>query len=135
MASEASDLGLGENGKYALAWIKLWVESYNAQTDDGPICNTLVDKSATDQFGLLVYSKLRSVEESATVSVNNVNVAAYQDGYTGIGGFGYCHYLFVTDNSPALDRLRLHRLHDLHRGRLLRLGQGHGRLLLQPHRR
>ena len=100
MASEASDLGLGENGKYALAWIKLWVESYNAQTDDGPICNTLVDKSATDQFGLLVYSKLRSVEESATVSVNNVNVAAYQDGYTGIGGFGYCHYLFVTDNSP-----------------------------------
>ena len=100
MASEASDLGLGENGKYALAWIKLWVESYNAQTDDGPICNTLVSDSAKDQFGLLVYSKLRSVEESATVSVNNVNVAAYQDGYTGIGGFGYCHYLFVTDNSP-----------------------------------
>ena len=100
MASEAADLGLGENGKYALTWIKLWVESYNAQTDDGPICNTLVDQSATDQFGLLVYSKLRSVEESATVSVNNVNVAAYQDGYTGIGGFGYCHYLFVTDNTP-----------------------------------
>ena len=47
-----------------------------------------------------MYSKLRSVEESATVSVNNVNVAAYQDGCTGIGGFGYCHYLFVTDNSP-----------------------------------
>lgn len=100
MASEASDLGLGADGKYALAWIKLWVESYNAQTDDGPICNTLVDKSATDQFGLLVYSKLRSVEESASVSVNNVNVAAYQNGYNGIGGFGYCHYLFVTDNSP-----------------------------------
>ena len=54
MESEAKDLGLGANGKYALAWIKLWVESYNAQTDDGPICNTLVDKSATDQFGLLV---------------------------------------------------------------------------------
>ena len=100
MESEAADLGLGANGKYALAWIKLWVESYNAQTDDGPICNTLVDKSATDQFGLLVYSKLRSVEESTSVSVNNINVAAYQDGYTGIGGYGYCHYLFVTDNSP-----------------------------------
>ena len=100
MASEAESLGLGENGKYALAWIKLWVGSYNAQTDDGPICNTLVDKSATDQFGLLVYSKLRSVEESSSVSVNNVNVAAYDDGYQGIGGFGYCHYLFVTDNSP-----------------------------------
>jgi hypothetical protein len=100
MASEAADLGLGADGKYALAWIKLWVESYNAQTDDGPICNTLVDKSAADQFGLLVYSKLRSVEESSSVSVNNVNVAAYDEGYQGIGGFGYCHYLFVTDNSP-----------------------------------
>ena len=100
MASEAESLGLGENGKYALAWIKLWVGSYNAQTDDGPICNTLVDQSATDQFGLIVYSKLRSVEESSSVSVNNVNVAAYDDGYQGIGGFGYCHYLFVTDNSP-----------------------------------
>ena len=100
MARDAADLGLGENGKYGLAWIKLWVESYQAQTDDGPICNILVDKSAVDQFGLIVYSKLRSVEESDSVSVNNIKVAAYQDGYTGIGGYGYCHYLFVTDNSP-----------------------------------
>lgn len=98
--SEANDLGLGADGKYALAWIKLWVESYNAQTDDGPICNTLVSKTAEDQAGLLVYSKLRSVEESADVSVKNVKVAAYEDGYQGIGGYGYCHYLFVTDNSP-----------------------------------
>ena len=97
---DAKDLGLDENGKYALAWIKLWVESYNAQPDDGPICNTLVSKSATDQFGLLVYSKLRSVEESDQVSKKNVTVAAYQDGYTGFGGYGYCHYLFVTKNSP-----------------------------------
>ncbi|MCI8474483.1 MAG: hypothetical protein HFF07_04010 [Oscillospiraceae bacterium] len=100
MAADAEFLGLGADGKYALAWIKLWVESYAAQTDDGPICNTLVDKSAKDQFGLLVYSKLRSVEESASVSKNNINVAAYDEGYTGIGGYGYCHYLFVTDNSP-----------------------------------
>jgi len=100
MEAEAKTLGLGENGKYALTWIKLWVESYNAQTDDGPICNILVDKSATDQFGLIVYSKLRSVQETDTVSVNNITVAAYQDGYVGIGGYGYSHYLFVTDNSP-----------------------------------
>ena len=100
MQSDANDLGLGANGAYALAWIKLWVNNYNEQTDDGPICNTLVDASATDQAGLLVYSKLRSVEESASVSVNNINVAAYQDGYTGIGGYGYCHYLFLTKNSP-----------------------------------
>ncbi|MBQ7535693.1 MAG: hypothetical protein IJT43_08755, partial [Stomatobaculum sp.] len=96
----AEEFGLSDDAAYSLAWIKLWVGSYNAQTDDGPICNTLVDASATDQFGLLVYSKLRSVEESASVSVNNVKVAAYEDGYQGIGGYGYCHYLFVTDNSP-----------------------------------
>ena len=95
MAADAKDLGLGANGAYALAWI-----SYAAQPDDGPICNTLVDKSATDQFGLLVYSKLRSVEESDTISKNNIKVAAYQDGYEGIGGYGYCHYMFVPDNSP-----------------------------------
>ena len=108
LAQQATEFGLGENGKYALAWIKLWVKQYNAQTDDGPISNTLTDKSATDQFGLLVYSKLRSIEETDTVSVNNVTVAAYQQGqdlydnvqYEGIGGFGYCHYLFITDNSP-----------------------------------
>lgn len=100
LESDAKDLGLGSNGKYALAFIKLWVENYNEQTDDGPICNTLVSKSATDQSGLLVYSKLRSVEESADVSVNNITVAAYQNGYEGIGGFGYNHYLFLTKNSP-----------------------------------
>ena len=101
LASKASDLKLkGDNGKYALAWIKLWVESYNKRTDDGPICNELVAKSASDQFGLLVYSKLRSVEETENVSKNNITVAAYQDGYKGFGGYGYCHYLFVTDNSP-----------------------------------
>ena len=100
LADEASDFGLDENGKYALAWIKLWVESYKAETDDGPICTNLTRASSTDAFGLLVYSKLRSVSESAEASVNNIKVAAYEDGYTGIGGYGYCHYLFVTDNSP-----------------------------------
>jgi hypothetical protein len=100
VSQDAKDLGLDANGAYALAWIKLWVGSYNAMTDDGPICNALVQKSSTDQFGLLVYSKLRSVEESAEVSVNNINVAAYDEGYEGIGGYGYCHYMFVTENSP-----------------------------------
>ncbi|MBR4906897.1 MAG: hypothetical protein IKZ44_08630 [Clostridia bacterium] len=100
LEADAKDLGLGANGAYALAWIKLWVENYMAVEDDGPICNTLVSASATDQFGLLVYSKLRSVEESDTVSKNNIKVAAYQDGFEGIGGYGYCHYMFVPDNSP-----------------------------------
>ncbi len=100
VAKDAESFNLGENGKYALAWIKLWVNGYNAQTDDGPICTTLTSASATDQCGLLVYSKLRSIEESSETSVNNIKVAAYEDGYEGIGGFGYCHYLFLTKNSP-----------------------------------
>lgn len=100
LVSKTKELNLTEDAKYSLAWIKLWVENYNEQTDDGPICNTLVQRSASDQSGLIVYSKIRSVEESATVSVNNVTVAAYQDDYEGIGGYAYCHYLFLTDNSP-----------------------------------
>lgn len=100
VAGTAQSFRLGENGKYALAWIKLWMENYNGQTDDGPICNILISSTAKDQCGLLVYSKLRSVVESANVSLNNIKVAAYDPEYKGISGFGYSHYLFVTDNSP-----------------------------------
>lgn len=101
MVAEAASLGLtAPNAPYALAWIKLWCEQYNEQTDDGPICNELVTTSAKGESGLLVYSKLRSVEESASASVNNVTVAAYQDDYKGIGGFAYKHYLQVVKTSP-----------------------------------
>ena len=96
MEAEAADLGFeGENIKYALAWIKLGCEQFHEETDDGPICTTLVDKSAAGQCGLLVYSKLRSVEESESVSVNNVTVAAYQDDYEGFGGYAYKHYMMI----------------------------------------
>ena len=101
VAPDAEYLGLtAANAPYSLAWIKLWCSQYNEQTDDGPICNTLVTTSASGQSGLLVYSKLRSVEESAEASVNNITIAAYQDDYTGIGGFGYKHYLQVVKTSP-----------------------------------
>ena len=101
MKLDAADLGLtGANVEYGLAWVYLWCEKYNEQTDDGPICNTLVTTSAKDQCGLLVYSKLRSVEETAEASVNNITVAAYQDGYVGIGGYAYKHYLMLTKSSP-----------------------------------
>ena len=101
MKLDAADLGLsGDNVQYGLAWVYLWCEKYNQQTDDGPICNTLVTTSAKDQAGLLVYSKLRSVEETAESSVNNITVAAYQDDYVGIGGYAYKHYLMLTKTSP-----------------------------------
>lgn len=101
MEAEAADLGLeSANAKYALAWIKLWCQQYNEQTDDGPICNTLVTSSAAGESGLLVYSKLRSVEESPEASVNNITVAAYQDNYEGMGGFAYKHYLQIPKNTP-----------------------------------
>lgn len=100
MTAEAADLGLtGENVQYALAWIKLWCEQFQEETDDGPICKILVGKSAAGQSGLLVYSKLRSIEETAEVSVNNVTVAAYQEGYEGIGGYAYKHYMMIPKAS------------------------------------
>ncbi len=101
VAGDAASLGLtSPNAKYALAFIKLWCEAYNEMTDDGPICNELVTNSAVGATGLLVYSKLRSVEESDTVSVNNITVAAYQDNYVGFGGYGYKHYLMVVKTAP-----------------------------------
>ena len=100
VAAKAKEFKLGENGKYSLAWIKLFVQQMNEKTDDGPIMNDLAAKSAAGQTGLIVYSKLRSVEETASSSVNNVTVAAYQEGYKGFGGYGYKHFLQITDNSP-----------------------------------
>ena len=101
LKNDAAQLGLtAENANYGLAWVLLWCEQFNEQTDDGPICNTLVTKSAAGESALIVYSKLRSVQETDEASVNNVTVAAYQDGYTGIGGYAYKHYLMLTKTSP-----------------------------------
>ena len=101
MANEADSLGLtAENAKYGLAWVRLWAEQYNERTDDGPICNELVTTSAVGETGLLVYSKLRSVEESASSSVANVTIAAYEPNYAGPGGFAYKHYLQVVKTAP-----------------------------------
>ena len=58
-AEDAELFGLGENGAYALAYIKLWVGAYNEQTDDGPICQTLVDASA-DPGGCFRYRSVRT---------------------------------------------------------------------------
>ena len=100
LATKADELDLSANGKYALAWIKLWVEQYNEMTDDGPIMTELVSESAADGTALLVYSKLRSIEETETSSKNNVAVAAYEEGYEGFGGFGYKHFLQIPETSP-----------------------------------
>ena len=98
---DVAGLGLtGDNAAYALAWIKLFVQQYNAQTDDGPICNQLVTTSAAGQSALIVYSKFRAVEESSTSSVKNVTVSAFQSDYQGVGGFGYSIYSQILKTSP-----------------------------------
>ena len=101
VAADIPGLGVtGDNAKYSLAWIKLWVQQYKVQTDDGPICNELVTNSAAGESALIVYSKLRAVEESASASAKNVTVSAYQDGYQGVGGFGYKIYEMLPKTSP-----------------------------------
>ncbi len=100
LKAEAKKHKLAENAEYSLAWIQAWVAQMNVMTDDGPICNELVKKSAVGQTGLLVYSKLRSVQESEDVSKNNITIAAYQNNYVGFGGYAYKHYLQVTKKSP-----------------------------------
>jgi len=100
LKAKATELDLPTNAEYALAWIKLWVKQMNVQTDDGPISNNLVQKSAAGQSALIVYSKLRSVQETAESSVNNIKVAAYEPGYKGFGGYAYKHYLQVMKTSP-----------------------------------
>lgn len=100
LKEEAKKHKLSANAHYSLAWIQEWVKKMNVMNDDGPICNELVKKSAVGQTGLLVYSKLRSVQESEEVSKNNITIAAYQDGFKGFGGYAYKHYLQVTQKSP-----------------------------------
>lgn len=100
LEEKAKELGLTENGKYSLAWIKLFVSQFNVKTDDAPISLDLVKNSSKNQTGLLVYSKLRSIKETEESSINNITVAAYQDGYKGFGGYAYKHYLQVLNHAP-----------------------------------
>lgn len=101
MEGEVEALGLeGENAKYGLAWVARWISQYNEETDDGPIAQNLVARSAAGATGLLVYSKLRAIEESAESSINNVTIPAYEDNYVGPGGFGYKHFLMIPETSP-----------------------------------
>ena len=101
LAAKAKEFGLdGTSGKYGLAYAKLWVSQYAQRTDDGPICNELVTTAAAGSSACLVYSKLRSIEETETSSKKNVTVAAYQEGYKGIGGYMYKHYLQILKTSP-----------------------------------
>jgi len=100
LKAKAKELNLAEGAEYSLAWIQLFVTQFNKMTDDGPISTELVKKSAIGQTALIVYSKLRSINESEETSVNNIVVAAYQDGYQGFGGYAYKHYLQIPKNTP-----------------------------------
>jgi len=99
-AALATEFGVGADAKYSLAYIQMFVKQYTSVEDDGPISTNLVNKANADTAGLLVYSKFRSTTESESTSNKNVTCAAYQDGYKGIGGYMYKHYLQVLKTSP-----------------------------------
>ncbi|MDD7315986.1 MAG: hypothetical protein PUG55_00915 [Bacillales bacterium] len=94
------DNGFVDDAKYSLAWIYLFLKSYTRVTDDGPIANNLTAKANAGSAGLIVYSKFRSTNESPDVSNKWINIAAYQDGYKGFGGYMYKHYLQILKTSP-----------------------------------
>jgi hypothetical protein len=99
-AQEASELGLGEDGRYALAYIRRLLRAAEIRDADGPICDTLAGNDAAGASALIAYDTLRAVDESASKSVKNIAIAAYGDGYQGIGGFTYRKELFVSDRAP-----------------------------------
>lgn len=101
MSSIAKELGFtNDNAKYALTFIRLLLHNYTPAIDDMPICTKLTSNEGIDECGLLVYSKLRSIKETESSSINYITVAAYQDNYKGIGGFAYKHYLQVLRTAP-----------------------------------
>lgn len=100
ITSYASELNLGENGKYALAWIYSFLKNYTKVTDDGPIQANITKKESGGAAGLLVYSKFRSTQETEATSNTWIDIAAYNDGFKGFGGYMYKHYLQVLKTSP-----------------------------------
>ena len=98
--SVIADANLTEDAKYSLAWTYLWMKSFTKVEDDGPISVNLTKKSSGGTAGLLVYSKFRSIKDSADTSKKPIQVAAYKDGYVGFGGYMYKHYLQILKTSP-----------------------------------
>jgi hypothetical protein len=97
----ASTYGLsGDNVNYALAWDYLFLKQYTVMTDDAPTVTNVATAANTDALGLLVYSKIRKVVESAAISVSNISLSAYDDNLIGIGGYSYKHYLQVFKTAP-----------------------------------
>ncbi|HBF67926.1 MAG TPA: hypothetical protein DDW20_01220 [Firmicutes bacterium] len=94
------DGGFNDDAKYSLAWTYLWMKSYTKVDDDGPISVNLTKKTSGGTAGLLVYSKFRSIKDTADVSKKPIQVAAYKDGYVGFGGYMYKHYLQILKTSP-----------------------------------
>lgn len=100
IASLMADGGFCENAKYSLAWIYSFLKNYTEVTDDGPIQANLTAKSSAGAAGLLVYSKFRSTKETEETSNTWIDIAAYNNGYKGFGGFMYKHYLQILKTAP-----------------------------------
>lgn len=101
MQPEAEAMGLNEDGAYALAWIKLWVESFNAQPDDDSILKLLLTQYNVDSpVGVLDVSALRLLPQLDNRNVNSLKAVAFEPAYYGFSGFSFNEYLFVPNNSP-----------------------------------
>lgn len=101
MQPEAAAMGLSEDGAYALAWIKLWMGSFNSQSDDDAILKQiLAQNNGVSPLGVVDYGAMRLLPKNTTDAVNNLKIVAFEPAYHGFSGFSYNEYLLVPSNSP-----------------------------------
>lgn len=97
----ANTLGLTHaSAPFALAWIKRFLTQMETVNDDMPLALGLTANENSVESGLLHYAKLGRVLETEEQSINNIKIAAYESGYSGLGGYMYKHYLQITKNAP-----------------------------------
>lgn len=99
MVPLAEAMELGEDGAYALAWIKLWTAKGQPCSSTEEIMNLLTSRNGEGQCGMVDYTSIGTSFQNTNNSASNMKVAAYEPVYNGFGGYAHSEYAFVTDNA------------------------------------
>lgn len=101
MVPLAKAMDLGENGAYALAWIKLWVSQRQEYPGTDAILKAVSTRTGENECGLVDYSAIAMMMQTTNHSTKNFKIAAYEPVYNGFGGFAHSEYAFVTNNAAT----------------------------------